>query len=79
MTIYQATETGPAVCAMGDNRAYAIGDIAYRFKRQTPGTTIPNFAAGYPVMLVDGQWLPFPTNRIIRNWTDTVTVLNLET
>jgi hypothetical protein len=81
MTISEAIENGPAVCLMGEGRVYAIGDIAYRFKRPDPfpngmGQTLPTFAAGVPVMYVDGKWQPTQLARsIIRNWTDKVTVL----
>jgi len=79
MTIYEATLNGPAVCLMGNNRTYAIGDIAYRFKRPDPfpngmAQTLPNFARGVPVMYVDGEWRSTQSgSAIIRNWTDKVT------
>ncbi len=77
MTIYEATQSGPAVCLIGENRTYAIGDTAYRFTRQKPGSTLPNFAGGTPVMWVDGEWKPTQLSRpVIKNWSEKVTVLS---
>lgn len=76
MTIYEATENGSAVVMIGENRVHAIGDVAYRFSRQKPGLTLPNFAKGIPVMWVDGEWRETQlANSVIKNWTDKVTVL----
>jgi hypothetical protein len=75
MTIYDATANGPAVVLIGENRGYAIGDTAYKFERQKPGLTLPNFAGGTPVAFIDGAFRPIQGNRLIKNWTDKVTKL----
>lgn len=44
------------VCLMGRGRSYAVGDGAYRFRRQPEGQTMPARARGVPVIWVDGKW-----------------------
>ena len=76
MNIYEATANGPAVCMMGENRVHGTGEVCYRFQRQKPGLTLPNFAKGEPVMYVDGEFRPTQLARpIIRTWTEKVTVV----
>jgi hypothetical protein len=78
MTIFDATVNGSVVCLMGDNRGYCIGDIAYRFSRQSPCPYNPDLAMGVPVMWVDGAWVRETqlAKRINREWTAVVTILD---
>lgn len=80
MTIYEATESGPAICLIGQNRTYAIGDTAYLFKRQKRGETLPMFALGVPVTYVNGDFIPTATGvrTILKEWHDKdITVVSL--
>lgn len=80
-TIYEATIGRTAViCAMGANRSYAIGDVAYKFRRPKfangMAQTLPTFARGVPVMYVDGIWRETQTAEpVIREWSTVVTVI----
>lgn len=70
-TIADATKDGPVTGLPGPNRAYLIGDIAYRFKRDGGP-----MATGKPVLWVDGKWQDTQLGQpITRGWLDLITVL----
>ncbi len=65
------------VVAIGNNRAYAIGDIAYQVKRVSHGGTMTRFAKLIPVMYVNGKWKETQLGKtLIKNWFDEVTLLD---
>ena len=76
MSIYDATIDGPVVCALGKHPEIRDEFVYYVFRRQEPGLTLPDFAAGFPVKKnEDGEWTPAEGHRVIQNWTKLVTVL----
>lgn len=77
-TLYDAQFGKPddtVIVLMGENRIYAIGDIAYRVHAKNNGTLNP-FCRLNPVTWIDGAWRHSQLGKtIIANWSRKCTVI----